>query len=144
MAEDCEATACCASIIDELDRVCGELDGIEAASIAALQPLVDIVNDPAGIFVGTPGGDLPTVTELVNRINNFAGGFDEWVFTETRPGTLAPITLPAAVSDPTKAAVRINGARVSSPADYSIADSTLTLVDSLEVGDQITVKTYGA
>lgn len=132
-------------------------DGLKA-KIKAIEPLAqqavntsttrtmglrNLVNWRAGSLVTTPAGLLPSLGEIVGQINNFGGGFAEWSFIEKRTTPLAAITLPAAIANPDKAAVRINAVRMTKTTDYSIAGSTLTLTYPLNIGDILTVKTYG-
>lgn len=145
MPDNCDTSTCCDEILDEFQRVCEETEATMEDSWANLRPVFDIINGHQGAFINTPAGYLPTLAETTGRVNNFGAGFDEWGFFEFRTDVArVAVNLPASIADPSKAAVSLNAARLSSPRDYTISGAVLTLAYPLEYRDWLVVKTYGA
>lgn len=141
---DLDVSQCC----DSIETL---MDGVETAADAALttattetDELVELINDPAGVFVTAPGPHvLPTLSEIVGRVHNFAGGFAVWSFYESTSTTRTAINIPASMTTSAKIGVDINGARLRETVDYTHSGTVITLTHALEIGDLITVKTYG-
>jgi hypothetical protein len=145
MPDTCDTSEGCSAISAELLRICEETEQAIEDSWNNVQPMRDIVNGHQGAFVETPPSRyLPTLAELVGRINTFGTGFSEWSFFEFRThGTRVAINMPSSISDTDKVAVALNAARLTSPRDYTISGSVLTLTYPLDHRDWLVLKSYG-
>lgn len=145
MSDNCDTSACCKKITDEITRVCEETEQTMEDSWNNVQPMRDILNGHQGSFVETPTSRyLPTLAELIGRINTFGTGFSEWSFFEdSTDGTRVTINMPESITDADKVAVSLNAARLASPRDYSISGTVLTMVYPLDHRDWLVLKSYG-
>lgn len=134
---------CCSQLQTALDALGADTVTSVNDAVADLQPLDDIVNR-APHFVQTPGGALPTLSELMQRVTNWSAGFHVWVFHEKTSTTRTDITLPGAPADATKVVVSLNGVRLAETRDWTLAGDVLTLTAPLDIGDTLQVRNYGA
>jgi len=105
--------------------------------------LRDFASKPAGFFITLPGAAyaVPVLSEMLQRLQTpLDTGFGTWQWYNQDQAGKTILTLPQA---PGKAKVDINGSDLAAPRDYTLAGATLTFTDGLDVGDLVTVKSYG-
>lgn len=129
----------CADILATIQTTADDQATLYADSAAAVQPILDLAgSDPVWVEIG--GDDLPSLGELVNRINNIGYGLSQWRYKEQAGGRTV-ITLPATCTE-SLIRVWLNGVPIG-PDDATIGTTTITLGYPLEIGDLLTVRTYG-
>lgn len=85
--------------------------------------------------------EVPNIEAMLQAISTpLDTGFGQWAYFNVNEPGKTVLTLPQA---PTKSRVDLNGARLASPKDYSLAGATLTLVHPLAIGDLLTLYSYG-
>ncbi len=140
MAQTCDTSSVCAEITAALAALPAPAEAAVAAASVQARRLMDIVSRYPGAWIGTEAGDLPSLSELVNRLTALGVGLADWFFFEYEPSAARTvITLPGA---PSAALIYLNG--VLLPAgDYSLVGDTLTPDDPLDLYDLLTVRGYG-
>jgi len=125
----------CATLLSDLQNAVDDQQTLHDITVDALQYLYDLAYASPG-YVEVDGAYVPNLAELLNRINNLGGGLSRWYFTVVTSGTV--ITLPSTVT-PSKTRVWVN----SVPINATIASGTVTFATALNVGDLVTVRSYG-
>jgi hypothetical protein len=125
----------CAGLQAELEIAVEEQEAFHDTVVSDTQHLYDLAYATPG-YVEVNATTLPNLAEVTNRINNLGGGLSRWKFTVVTSGTV--ITLPFTVT-PSKTRVWVNGV----PMNATIASGTVTFATALNVGDLVTVRSYG-
>lgn len=129
----------CADILTSLQSTADDQAALYADSAAAVQPLLDLAgSDPIWVEIG--GEDLPSIGELVNRIHALGLGLSQWRYQEQIGGRTV-VTLPETCT-PSRTRVWLNGVALG-PDEITIGSTIITLDSALEIGDLLTVRTYG-
>lgn len=140
---------CCDEILALFEDIDDDVDAIfqgddgdyyDRLGTPDLMRLLDIVNEQPGVFVNIGACEVPSLSEIVNRIHNFGEGFHTWMFTESQNPGHTVITMP---NSTTKYQVSLNSVRLTEVTDYTIIGAQLTLGYPLIAGDAITIKSYG-
>ena len=131
----------CADILSELATTEAEQLALYAATVAEVAPLEQFAATLPG-WITLDGDPVPNIAELVNRVHNLGAGHAAWRYVEQTRTDRTVITLPAACTA-ARLRVWLNGAALT-PDDAALtAPTTLTLAAPLELGDELTVRTYG-
>jgi hypothetical protein len=133
----------CADLLADLEQAEDDQIALWEATAAAAAPTLELASTKVG-WVEVDGDQLPTLGELVNRIHALGIGLSTWQYREQTSTTRTAITLPRACA-PATTRVWINGVPLTYGAgeDYTLATTTLTLAYALEIGDLLTVASYG-
>jgi len=139
------AEPCCGQIIADIEST---LPKYQQAYLEFWRvfnkPIRDFNKTPPGAFItlSSTTPEVPVLEEVLQRLQSpLDTGFGRWEWYNQAQNGITTLTLPQA---PSKAKVVLNGAKLSSPRDYSIAGTTLTFVEGLELRDHVILKSYGA
>lgn len=135
---------CCDKIKDGIEQRVEDLRQAVYADYEYFEhPLSDIMFRYQGAYIDLPTGEsVPSLRDLLGRVATpLDSGFGVWEWHNIDQPGKTVLILPEA---PTKARVLLNATDMTPIKDYTLAGTTLTFVDGLDVGDLVTVKSYGA